>query len=357
MAALNDAPAARGDPQRRIPVSLITGFLGGGKTTLLRRMLADPALARSAVIVNEYGDTDFNDVTLARSAPEIMPVNAGCLCCTGRARLAATLAGLERRAGGGLDRVLIETSGLSDPAPVLQVLINDQELVTRYRVDTVIAVIDAVVGMEHLDEHGEARRQVALADRIVVSKTDVADEREICMLEARLRTLNDRAPLLRAVDGDVPPSDLLWSLSDDDGRRMAFSARSAAAPSPHAAVRTWTIRRSRPATETGLALWMDLMAAYRGREVLRMKGIVNVDGKPRLVESIRHVFHPPLAIERWPDDDHDTRVVVIAQNIDRDGLEKSFDALDFEPLERSLDPQAYARFLDLVRGLRSNAAR
>jgi len=335
---------------QRTPVSLITGFLGSGKTTLLRRILNDPALTRSAVIVNEFGDTDFNDITLASAAPDVVPANAGCLCCSGRAQLAETLAGLQARdPAGGFDRVLIETSGLSEPAPVLQALMNDVELVAHYRVDTVIAVVDAVTGAASLAERPEARRQVELADRVVVTKTDVADAEEIADVRRRIAALNLRATILEAVDGHVSARDLFLSLSGRDWHEAECIDAPDSAPARTHGVAAWTIRMAQAATDPGLALWMDLMAAYRGSTILRMKGVIDVAGEPVLVESVRHVFHPPIRLEAWPGGECGTRVVVIAQGIERAAVEEAFTALAFEPLKGPLDPGAYARFRQVVR--------
>ena len=334
----------------RTPVSLITGFLGSGKTTLVRRLLNDPGLTRSAVIVNEFGDTDFNEVTLARAAPDVVPANTGCFCCSGRAQLVTILAELEtREPARGFDRVLIETSGLSEPAPVLQALINDVELVAKYRVDTVITVVDAVTGGESLNDRAEAGHQVALADRIVISKTDLADPEEIALVRQRITALNRRAPVLEAVDGNVPARDLFLSLSGQDWREMPPLNVGDSTPTHPHAVAAWTIRMDKPATDAGLALWMDLMAAYRGSNILRMKGVIDVAGKPVMVESVRHVFHPPLNLDTWPGNERGTRVVVIAQGISRAAVEKAFNALTFKPLKRPLDPEAYASFRNVVR--------
>jgi G3E family GTPase len=342
---------------RRIPVTLVSGFLGSGKTTIIRRLLAMPAFAHAAVIVNEFGDIDFNEVAFAHSGSEIVSANSGCFCCTARAGIGEAFAALDLRAQshGPFEQVLIETSGLSAPTPILQAIINDPEIVAKYRLNGVIAIVDAITGLDSLNERREAREQIAFAGAIVLSKVDVADVQDMTLLRVRIAQFNAAAPIFESRDGDV----------DLQRLHAAAGAYEHAAPPPdgsdmtgghdHAggAVRSWTITRSAPATQTGLTLWMDLMAAYRGSEVLRMKGIVNVEGRPVAVESVRHVFHPPVGLAGWPDNDHRTRVVVIASGIDRKSIDDAFDALGFEQVAKPLDRQAYKRFQDVMSRMQS----
>ena len=342
---------------KRIPVTLVSGFLGSGKTTIIRRLLATPAFARSAVIVNEFGDIDFNEIAFAQSGSEIVSANSGCFCCTARAGISGAFDALNSRAQshGSFEQVLVETSGLSAPTPILQAIINDPEIVAKYQLGGVITVVDAITGLESLNERREAREQIAFAGAIVLSKVDLADARDVTILRARIAEFNRLAPILESHDGGVDPQRL----------QAAAGAFARAAPPPdndettaghdHAdgAVQAWTITRSAPATQTGLTLWMDLMAAYRGSEVLRMKGIVNVDGRPVAVESVRHVFHPPVDLAKWPDEDRRTRVVVIASGIERKSIDEAFDALGFQPLAKPLDREAYRRFQDVMGRMQS----
>ena len=341
---------------QRIPATLVSGFLGSGKTTIIRRLLATPAFARSAVIVNEFGDIDFNEVAFAQSGSEIVSANSGCFCCTARAGIGEAFDALNSRAQshGPFEQVLIETSGLSAPTPILQAIINDPEIVAKYRLNGVITVVDAVTGLDSLNERREAREQVAFAGAIVLSKVDVTDAQDVMLLRARIAEFNSVAPIFESRDGGVDLQQL-----------QAAAGAIAHAPPPdrsdmtaghdHAgrAVQAWTITRNSPATQTGLTLWMDLMAAYRGSDVLRMKGIVNVEGRPVAVESVRHVFHPPVELAGWPDDDHRTRVVVIASGIDRKSIDEAFDALGFESVAKPLDRQAYKRFQDVMSRMQS----
>ncbi len=342
---------------RRIPVTVVTGFLGSGKTTIIRHLLAAPGFQRCAVIVNEFGDIDFNEVAFARAGSEIVSANSGCFCCTARAGIAGAFRVLASQSAshGPFEQVLIETSGLSAPAPILQAIINDPDIVTGYRLRGVIAVVDAVTGLDSLNERREAREQVAFAGAIVVSKVDVADRRDITLLRARIAGLNAAAPLLESRNGAVDPKCLHAATDAFVRAAPPCSDTQTDAGRDHAegAVSSWTVTRSEPATRTGLALWMDLMAAYRGSEVLRMKGIVNVEGRPVAVESVRHVFHPPVDLADWPDDDRRSRVVVIAAGIDRDRIDETFDALAYRPVAAPLDRDAYRRFQTVMSRMRS----
>ncbi len=269
---------------QRIPVTLVTGFLGSGKTTLIRRLLATPEFAGSAVIVNEFGDVDFNGIAFARSDSEIVSANSGCFCCTARSDIGEAFDTLNRRMQSGqpFERVLIEASGLSEPTPILQAVINDPEIVAGYRLSGVITVVDAVTGLDSLNERREARQQIAFAGAVVLSKVDVADARDVKLLRKQIARYNSHAPILESPDGGIDPQRLKSAAgtfarpATPSGNRVMSDAHDQAGRAVHA----WTITRNTPATRTGLTLWMDLMAAYRGSEVLRMKVVVNVEGRP-----------------------------------------------------------------------------
>ncbi len=347
---------------RRIPVTLVSGFLGSGKTTIIRRLLATPAFANAAVIVNEFGDIDFNQIAFAQSDAEIISANSGCFCCTARARIGEAFDALNSRAQshGPLEQVLVETSGLSAPAPILQAIINDPQIVAKYQLSGLITLVDSITGLDALNERREAREQISFAGAIVLSKADLAYDRDVTVLRSAIAEINPLASIFESHDGGVDLQRLCAAAGDyapagppSNGAGGAGEHGSGEHGSGEGAVRAWTITRRTPATRTGLTLWMDLMAAYRGSEVLRMKGIVNVEGRPVAVESVRHVFHPPLDLGPWPDDDRRTRVVVIASGIERKSIDEAFDALCFQPLAKPLDRQAYQRFQKIMSRMQS----
>jgi G3E family GTPase len=309
-----------------IPISVITGFLGSGKTTLLSRLLRDPALARTAVIVNEFGEVGLDHLLLEASDEEIVLLEGGCLCCKVRGDLVRTAGDLlARRARGeaAFDRIVVETTGLADPAPILQALMTDRDIAEALRLESVIATVDCAAGGATLDAHPESVKQAALADRIVLTKTDLADS---TALAERLRRLNPAASQLTARHGAVDPG-LLFDGSLHD--RKVFKDE------PHAdsGVTTFCLRRDKPLHAVTLSLFLQVLAEHCGAKLLRLKGLVDVaesPGRPAVIHGVQHVFHPPAWLDGWPDDDRGTRMVVISQGLDAGWLEDLLEVLDEE---------------------------
>jgi len=324
-----------------LPVSIVTGFLGSGKTTLIGRVLRDPAFARTAVIVNEFGEIGLDHDLVSSSDETLLALTTGCLCCAVRSDLVATLLDLRARRDAGeiaYDRVLIETSGLADPAPILHALMTDADVARCHRLDTVLAVVDALLGEAALDRHAEARRQAALADRLVLSKTDIAGPAEA--LRSRLATLNPAAPLLLAPDV-VPAS--LFTAADPDARAARLAALpmpAARSPFPRArhtdGIETFTLQRDRPVPALALTLLLQALAEHCGARLLRLKGLVDVaemPGQPALIHGVQHVFAPPEFLPRWPSADHTTRLVFIAQGVPPHFPARLLEAIEAEVVE------------------------
>ncbi len=308
-----------------LPVSVITGFLGSGKTTLLARLLRDPAFARTAVIVNEFGEVGLDHLLVEASDEEVILLEGGCLCCKVRGDLVRTAGHLlERRARGeaAFDRIVIETTGLADPAPILQALMTDREIAEALRLDSVIATVDCAAGDATQDAHPESVKQAALADRIVLTKTDLADSRA---LAERLRRLNPAAPQLTALHGAVD-ANLLFNSSVYEPRVYEAHAHSDD-------VSTFCLRRSEPLHAVTLGHFLQVVAEHCGAKLLRLKGLVDVvesPGRPAVIHGVQHVFHPPAWLDAWPDDDRSTRIVVISQGLDAGWLQDLLEALDDE---------------------------
>lgn len=324
-----------------LPVSIVTGFLGSGKTTLIGRVLRDPAFARTAVIVNEFGEIGLDHDLIASSDETLLALTTGCLCCAVRSDLVATLLDLRaRRAAGEIafDRVLIETSGLADPAPILHALMTDADVARDHRLDTVLTVVDALHGEAALDRHPEARRQAALADRLVLSKTDIAGPAET--LRSRLATLNPGAPLLLAAD--IVPA-FLFAAADPEARvaRLASLPRSLArTPFKRAqhsdGIETFTLQRDRPVPALALTLLLQALAEHCGARLLRLKGLVDVaemPGQPALIHGVQHVFAPPEFLASWPSGDRTTRLIFITQGVPLHFPARLLEAIEAEVVE------------------------
>jgi G3E family GTPase len=307
-----------------LPISVITGFLGSGKTTLLSRLLRDPALARTAVIVNEFGEVGLDHLLLEASDEEIVLLEGGCLCCKVRGDLVRTAGELlARRARGeaAFDRIVVETTGLADPAPILQALMTDREIAEALRLESVIATVDCAAGAATLDSHPEAVKQAALADRIVLTKTDLADP---AGLAERVRRINPSAPQLTALHGAVDAS-LLFNSSHE---MRAYESHAHSDD-----VTTFCLRRGEPLHAVTLSLFLQVLAENCGAKLLRLKGLVDVvesPGRPALIHGVQHVFHPPAFLEQWPDDDRSTRIVVISQGLEAGWLQDLLEELDDE---------------------------
>ena len=330
-----------------VPVSVITGFLGSGKTTLLARLLRDPALARTAVIVNEFGEVGLDHLLVEASDEEIVLLDSGCVCCTVRGDLVRTAGSLlARRAAGAIapfERIVIETTGLADPAPILQALMTDPAIADSLVLESVIATVDAAAGAATLDAHPESVKQAAIADRIVVTKTDLVDPAANGLAE-RLHALNPAAPKLTAVHGAVDASRLFGGGMYDaqargpDVRRWLAADALRHDPTEHGhhddgAVTTFCLRRSTPLRAVTLTLFLQVLAEHCGARLLRLKGLVDVlesPGRPAVIHGVQHVFHPPAWLDAWPDEDRTTRIVVIALGLDPLWLEALLDAIDFE---------------------------
>jgi G3E family GTPase len=332
-----------------IPVSVLTGFLGSGKTTMLRHLLRAPEFARTAVIINEFGEVGLDHELIEASEDSVIELQTGCLCCKIRTDLAETLSDLLRRRDDGrctrFDRIVIETSGLADPAPILQTLMTDATVAGRLVLAGVVTTVDAVTGVATLAREGVSQKQVAVADRIVLTKTDLAgnltESAEPALLR-RLESFNAGAPVLISDHGRIDPSRIFdaglydpttkstdvtaWLAQETHGHEHAHARHDAD-------IKTYAILRPEPIRAVALTLFLEALAEHCGDDILRLKGIVNIlesPDRPAVIHGVQHVFHPPAFLERWPSDDRSSRIVVITRRVRQRWVEVLLAAIDAE---------------------------
>jgi G3E family GTPase len=304
----------------KTPVTLVTGFLGSGKTTLISRLLTHPDMGETAVIVNELGEVGIDHHLLRRVDERTVLLASGCVCCTLRGDLADELRDLDsRRARGEIPaftRVVVETTGLADPAPIVYTLAAEPVVRHHYVLEGVVATVDARHGLVE----PESVKQAAVADVIVLTKVDVADPDEV---EVRVRRLNPAAEIVAAAFGDAEPG-LLFGRPHRDPRELRVAEHDHAEE-----IRPFCLVLDEPLDWTAFGIWLAMLLQARGRDLLRVKGLLNVGGAgPLLLNGVQHVVHPPEHLDRWPDEDHRSRIVFIGRGLEREPVERSLLAFD-----------------------------
>lgn len=331
---------------QRLPVSLITGFLGSGKTTLLNRLLRNDAMKDSAVIINEFGEVSLDHLLVERVDGEVAVLESGCICCTIRSDLEETLRALLARRDRGevppFRRILVETTGLADPAPIIQLLLNNPLVSHFLRLDTVVTTVDAANASHQLDRQYEAVKQVALADRLLITKSDLVNN--IDALHQRLRRLNPGAAIESVMHGEIDPARLFGAALVDPERKTAdierwLNERAFTHEHGHhhdhdhdhdhhahhdhhshdTSITSFVIAFDEPLDWMAVSHWLTHLRTVRGEDLLRVKGILNLRGEatPVAVHGVHHIFHPPVALAKWPDADRRSRIVFITRGIAR----------------------------------------
>ncbi len=355
----------------RVPVLLVTGFLGSGKTTLVNRLLKTRAFARAAVVVNEFGEVSIDHVLVEAPRRRLRVIDGGCMCGHVHEEVASSLLDLyvkrERDPSLDFDCVLIETSGLADPVPIIQILLTDRHISALYELKTVIALADGLHGAEQLARHPESIKQAAVADTIVVSKTDLADGGRLDALAARLTAINPGARQLRVAHGEVSAAEILdhagfdLAARSDIARGWLNDASYAATVRPASAdpaISTFALTYDEEITLPGFVLWMNLLAGFRGAGLLRVKGIVNVEGRPYAVQAVQTVIGEPAPLADWPDDDRRSRLVFITRGIDAGDIKRTFATFRFDAgraaRNMTINPATYAQFRDTIELFRTS---
>jgi G3E family GTPase len=314
------------------PVHLITGFLGSGKTTLLQRLLADPALGDTAVLINEFGEVGLDHHLLGRIDETMMLLPSGCLCCTIRGELASAIKDLHSKRERGevpaFRRLVVESSGLADPFPILSTVQADPVLRHHFRLGSVVTTVDAVNGIGR----PESVKQVAVADRLVLTKTDLVDDS--ATLVAALRRINPDAPLWTATE-QPSAADLF-----DDTARSPLRAIPATPDRPHGSVQAFALAFEGALDWTMFGVWLTMLLNRHGAQVLRVKGILNVAGSatPVALHGVQHLVHPPVHMGAWPDEDRRSHLVFIVDGLERSSIERSlaaFTGRSFQPASRA----------------------
>jgi G3E family GTPase len=366
-----------------IPVTLLTGFLGSGKTTVLNHLVRQPALADALVIINEFGEMALDHLLVAHSTENLaMEMSSGCLCCTIRGDLVKTLRDITWRfARNGqrqFRRVLIETTGLADPAPIIHTLMTHPQIAPKYRLDGIVATVDMATGMHTLNQHREAIKQAAMADTLLLTKSDLVSEEQHGKLLRRLEDINPAAPRWQVHNGQIAPQKVLnlglftaASKTPDVMRWLKEEAYATTSPRAHVHehhehgnhhdhddhayhheqghehqdvnrhddhIRAFCFSIDEPIPEEVLAAWLEVLLSFVGSRILRVKGILNVEGseQPIVVHGVQHIFHPPVSLPAWPSEDRRSRLVFITQDVGRDAIEKTFRAF------RQVLPRAWA---------------
>lgn len=350
-----------------IPLNIVTGFLGSGKTTLLQRLLRSPRLANVAVLVNEFGEVGLDHQLLQSVTESTLLLDNGCICCAIRGDLQDSLRDLLSQRAKGLipafDRVVVETSGLADPVPIAYTVMAEPVLQHHFRLGSIVTTVDAVNAAAQLSGYPESVKQVAVADRLIVTKTDLAEPAEADSLHAILRRLNRSAPIIQAAsDGATADNLLVDDIYDNEGKAREIAGWQESSAHDHGqndalahehadAVHSFALTFDQPMDWTAFGIWLSMLLNRHGEHVLRVKGLLNLEGlaTPVLINGVQHIVHPPSHLDAWPDADRRSRLIFIVRGLDRERIEASLDAFN-----RLANPATTVPLRDASQGAKSS---
>ena len=345
----------------QIPVTVITGFLGSGKTTLLSSILKKKELQKTAVIINEFGEIGLDHALIEHTDENIVELQSGCICCTIQGDLNKTLIDLFDKMMNGkvssFNRILIETTGLANPVPIIHTLMSSIELIRIYSLDGVITVVDSINGEKTLDLHEESLKQLALAEKIILSKTDIVDKDEIKSLVYRIKEINPVSQIIFSKFGNIPLEEIFGLGAYDPYKKSADVKNWLAAEKykdkkhhhhhdvnrHNENIRAFSMMSENPVNMIAFSFFRDMITAALGANLLRMKGIVNIAGeeRPAVIHGVQHIFHPVQWLETWPDNDRRTKLVFITQNIKKEQIEDFFRPLMGLDTEKGLPKEIF----------------
>ena len=345
----------------QIPVTVITGFLGSGKTTLLSSILKKKEMQKTAVIINEFGEIGLDHALIEHTDENIVELQSGCICCTIQGDLNKTLIDLFEKMMNGkvssFNRILIETTGLANPVPIIHTLMSSIELIRIYQLDVCITVVDSVNGEKTLDLHEESLKQLALAEKIILSKTDIVDKDEIKSLVYRIKEINPVSQIIFSKFGNIPLEEIFGLGGYDPYKKSAdvkkwLSAEKYKDKKHHhhhdvnrhnENIRAFSMMSENPVNMIAFSFFRDMITAALGSNLLRMKGIVNIAGeeRPAVIHGVQHIFHPVQWLETWPDNDRRTKLVFITQNIKKEQIEDFFRTLMGMDTEKGLAKEIF----------------
>ena len=345
----------------QIPVTVITGFLGSGKTTLLSSILKKKEMQKTAVIINEFGEIGLDHALIEHTDENIVELQSGCICCTIQGDLNKTLIDLFDKMMNGkvssFNRILIETTGLANPVPIIHTLMSSIELIRIYSLDGVITVVDSINGEKTLDLHEESLKQLALAEKIILSKTDIIDKDEIKSLIYRIKEINPVSQIIFSKFGNIPLEEIFGLGAYDPYKKSADVKNWLAAEKykdkkhhhhhdvnrHNENIRAFSMMSENPVNMIAFSFFRDMITAALGANLLRMKGIVNIAGeeRPAVIHGVQHIFHPVQWLETWPDNDRRTKLVFITQNIKKEQIEDFFRPLMGLDTEKGLPKEIF----------------